>query len=117
MPPMIPSLITGNLWRDTATIIDLVFQWGLPMLVGIMALIGLVLVLMTRPDAFDAADRRPRGTWAAMLGASALFLLIPPLSWMMLGIPMIAGLVMTGVYWRAVRPQTRATRDTAQGGW
>ncbi|WP_448851687.1 DUF2516 family protein [Corynebacterium sp. 335C] len=115
---MFPTRVfTGNVWRDTVTGIDLFFQWGLPMVVGLLALAGVVMVLTTRPDAFDAADRKSRGTWAGLLGASAVFLLLPPLGWLMLGIPVIAGLVITGVYWMDVRPQIRDILGNAQGGW
>lgn len=101
--------------QATSLYLDVIFQTGIPMLIGIMALIGCVMVLMTRPDAFDAADRKPKGTWAAMLGISAVFLIIPPLSWLLFGIPMIVGCVLTGVYWLDVRPQIKDILSNAQG--
>ncbi|MBV7294523.1 DUF2516 family protein [Corynebacterium sp. TAE3-ERU12] len=91
------------------------FQIGLPFIVGIFALIGVILVLTTRPDAFDAADRRTRGVWAGLLGGSAVFLLVPLLSQLFLGIPMIAGMVITGIYWFDVRPQIKDLLANAQG--
>ena len=97
--------------------VDNIFWFGIPPIIGIGALVGLFLVLSTRPDAFDAADRKSRGTWAAMLGGSAFFLLLSPLGWMLFGIPIIAGAVITGVYWMDVRPQIRGILDNAQGGW
>ena len=65
----------------------------------------------------DAADRKSKGVWAAMLGGSAAFLAFPMIGWMMLGIPIIASLVITGIYWLDVRPQIRGILDNAQGGW
>ncbi|WP_295629474.1 DUF2516 family protein [uncultured Corynebacterium sp.] len=98
-------------------IIDVVFRIGLPMLIAIAAIAGLVLVLTTRADAFDAADRKSKGIWAGMLGGSAFFLGFPGIGWMMLGIPIIAGMVITGIYWMDVRPQIKGILDNAQGGW
>ncbi len=97
--------------------IDIIFRIGLPMLLAIAAIAGLIMVLTTRADAFDAADRKSKGVWAAMLGGSAAFLAFPMIGWMMLGIPIIASLVITGIYWLDVRPQIRGILDNAQGGW
>lgn len=97
--------------------IDVIFRFGIPPIIGVGAVIGFIMVLTTRPDAFDAADRKSRGTWAALLGGSAFFLLLSPAGWMLLGIPIIAGSVITGVYWLDVRPQIRGILDNAQGGW
>ena len=87
------------------------------MIVALASVAGLVIVLTTRADAFDAADRKSKGVWAAMLGGSAAFLAFPMIGWMMLGIPIIASLVITGIYWLDVRPQIRGILDNAQGGW
>ncbi|MDY0114001.1 MAG: DUF2516 family protein [Corynebacterium sp.] len=103
--------------RDIYQWVDIIFRIGLPMLLAIAAIAGLVMVLTTRADAFDAADRKSKGVWAAMLGGSAAFLAFPMIGWMMLGIPIIASLVITGIYWLDVRPQIRGILDNAQGGW
>ena len=103
--------------RDIYQWVDIIFRIGLPMLLAIAAIAGLVMVLTTRADAFDAADRKSKGVWAAMLGGSAMFLAFPWLGWMMLGIPIIAALVITGIYWLDVRPQIRGILENAQGGW
>lgn len=103
--------------RDIYQWVDIIFRIGLPMLLAIAAIAGLVMVLTTRADAFDAADRKSKGVWATMLGASAAFLAFPMIGWMMLGIPIIASLVITGIYWLDVRPQIRGILDNAQGGW
>lgn len=103
--------------RDIYQWVDTIFRIGLPMLLAIAAIAGLVMVLTTRADAFDAADRKSKGVWAAMLGGSAAFLAFPMIGWMMLGIPIIASLVITGIYWLDVRPQIRGILDNAQGGW
>ena len=68
-------------------------------------------------DAFDAADRKSRNVWAGLLVGSAIFLLLPWLGWAMLGIPMIAGLVITGIYWLDVRPQIKDIMSNAQGNY
>ena len=103
--------------RDIYQWVDIIFRIGLPMLLAIAAIAGLLMVLTTRADAFDAADRKSKGVWAAMLGGSAAFLAFPMIGWMMLGIPIIASLVITGIYWLDVRPQIRGILDNAQGGW
>lgn len=97
--------------------IEIIFRIGLPMLVAVAAIIGLIMVLTTRADAFDAADRKSKGVWAGLLGGSAAFLAFPMIGWMMLGIPIIAGMVITGIYWLDVRPQIRGILDNAQGSW
>ena len=97
--------------------IEIAFRIVIPMIVALASVAGLVIVLTTRADAFDAADRTSKGVWAAMLGGSAMFLAFPWLGWMMLGIPIIAALVITGIYWLDVRPQIRGILDNAQGGW
>lgn len=97
--------------------IDFLFRIGVPVLVGVMALVGLVLVLTTRADAFDAADRKSKGAWAGLLAGSAVFLIFPMLGWAMLGIPVIAGCVITGVYWLDVRPQIKDLLANAQGNY
>lgn len=97
--------------------IEIIFRIGLPVLVAVAAIIGLIMVLTTRADAFDAADRKSKGVWAGLLGGSAVFLAFPMIGWMMLGIPIIAAMVITGIYWLDVRPQIRGILDNAQGGW
>lgn len=97
--------------------IETVFQLWLPMALSLFALVGFFLVLRTRPDAFDAADRKSKGVWAGLLFGSAIFLFFPVIGWLLLGIPIIAGLVITGIYWMDVRPQIRDILDNAQGSW
>lgn len=110
----LPSFSSAPLAAISAYL-DIAFQYAFPFLVGIMALVGAVMVITTRPDAFDAADRKSRNVWAGMLVGSAIFLLLPGLGWMMLGIPLIAGMVITGVYWLDVRPQIKDILGNAQG--
>ena len=97
--------------------IDLIFRLAIPVGVGVLALVGAVLVLSTRPDAFDVADRKSRNVWAGLLFGSAFFLLLPQIGWIFFGIPIIAGFVITGVYWLDVRPQIRDLLDNAQGNY
>lgn len=73
-------------------------------LTGVAGLVGAVLVLMTREDAFRAGDRQPKAVWAALLLVSAIVLLLPIpglnfLTWV--------GAVVIGIYWFDVRPQLR----------
>ena len=79
-----------------------VFQNNLFRALAIAAIVGLIMVVMTREDAFPAGDRQPKMIWAAILGGSAfaMFLPLPILSWV--------GAVATGVYWFDVRPQLRS---------
>ena len=78
-----------------------VFQNNLFRALAIAAIVGLIMVVMTREDAFPAGDRQPKMIWAAILGGSAfaMILPLPILSWV--------GAVATGVYWFDVRPQLR----------
>ena len=79
-----------------------VFQNNLLRALAIAAIVGLIMVVMTREDAFPAGDRQPKMIWAAILGGSAfaMILPLPILSWV--------GAVATGVYWFDVRPQLRS---------
>ena len=114
--PSLPSLADSPLMA-ISVYVDVLFQFAIPFVIGILALIGAVLVITTRADAFDAADRKSRIVWAGMLVGSAIFLLLPWLGWAMLGIPLIAGLVITGIYWLDVRPQIKDILSNAQGGY
>ena len=79
-----------------------VFQNNLFRALAIAAIVGLIMVVMTREDAFPAGVRQPKMIWAAILGGSAfaMILPLPILSWV--------GAVATGVYWFDVRPQLRS---------
>ena len=79
-----------------------VFQNNLFRALAIAAIVGLIMVVMTREDAFPAGDHQPKMIWAAILGESAFAMLLPLpiLSWV--------GAVATGVYWFDVRPQLRS---------
>lgn len=79
-----------------------VFQNNLFRALAIAAIVGLIMVVMTREDAFPAGDRQPKMIWTAILGGSAfaMILPLPILSWV--------GAVATGVYWFDVRPQLRS---------
>ena len=79
-----------------------VFQNNLFRALAIAAIVGLIMVVMTREDAFPAGDRQPKMIWAAILGGSAfaMILPLPILSWV--------GAVATGVYWFDVRTQLRS---------
>lgn len=116
MFPSLPSFTDSPLIA-ISVYTDILFQFVLPFIIGIMALIGAILVITTRADAFDAADRKSRNIWAGMLVGSAIFLLLPWIGWAMLGIPLIAGLVITGIYWLDVRPQIKDILANAQGGY
>ncbi len=81
--------------------------------VGIFGLIGAVLALTTREDAFLAGDRHPKAVWTAMLFMSAIVLLIPLpglsiFSWI--------GAVIVGLYWFDVRPQLKNIIN-GNSGW
>lgn len=78
------------------------FEANLFRVLAIAAIVGLIMVLMTRDDAFPAGDRQPKMIWAAIMGGSAVAMIfpLPILSWV--------GAVATGVYWFDVRPQLRS---------
>lgn len=79
-----------------------VFQNNLFRALAIAAIVGLIMVVMTREDAFPAGDRQPKMIWAAILGGSAFAMILP------LPILCWVGAVATGVYWFDVRPQLRS---------
>lgn len=116
MFPALPSFSAGPLQAISAYL-DILFQFAIPFVIGIFALVGAIMVITTRADAFDAADRKSRNVWAGLLVGSAIFLLLPWLGWALLGIPMIAGLVITGIYWLDVRPQIKDIMSNAQGNY
>lgn len=76
--------------------------WATYWLVGVCGVVGAVLALMTREDAFRAGDRMTKMSWVALLAASSA-VLIMPISTMLTWI----GAVVIGVYWFDVRPQLR----------
>lgn len=78
------------------------FEANLFRVLAIAAIVGLVMVFMTRDDAFPAGDRHPKMIWAAILGGSAFAMIfpLPILSWV--------GAVATGIYWFDVRPHLRS---------
>ncbi len=89
--------------------LEAVLYWG----VGIAGIVGLIMVAMTRPDAFPAADRQGKGTWLALMAGASVACLIG-VSFPMLA---IAGVVIVGLYWWDLRPQLRDLLGGAQGGW
>ena len=78
-------------------------------------LFAFVNCLVQRPDAFPAIGTFPKGLWLAMIGGSALFVLLGlssafgPLAGMLAIIPIVIALV----YLLDVRP---ALRDAVDGG-
>ncbi|MDY3127273.1 MAG: DUF2516 family protein [Corynebacterium sp.] len=85
------------------------FEHYLLIAVAAAAVVGVVLVCITREDAFRAGDRQPKYIWAAILAASALAMMVhfPFLAWI--------GAVATGVYWFDVRPQLRDIQNGNYG--
>ncbi|MCI6206408.1 MAG: DUF2516 family protein [Corynebacterium glucuronolyticum] len=70
--------------------------------IALAGIIGLVQCLITREDAFPAADRKSKMTWVAILAGSTLaqFLYqIPLIGWI--------GMVAIGIYWFDVRPSIK----------
>ena len=88
--------------------------YGLYAAVGIAGLVGFVLILMTRADAFEVGDRQPKAVWAALVGVSAFVLLIP-----MPGLSIFTwvGAVIVGLYWFDVRPQLKDIIGGATNAW
>ncbi|QPK79383.1 DUF2516 family protein [Corynebacterium lizhenjunii] len=73
---------------------------GLYWAIALAGLVGAGLAATTRPDAFEAADRKPKWVWVALLVGSAAVLSLPGFtlfSWV--------GAVIIGIYWFDVRPQ------------
>lgn len=91
---MTPLGILFNL----VTYIELVLY----LLVAIAAAAGAITAVMTRDDAFDAAGRKPKMVWFALLMGSAMVLFVS-LTLPLPILPWVAA-VITGVYWFDVRP-------------
>ncbi|MDO4909543.1 MAG: DUF2516 family protein [Corynebacterium sp.] len=84
------------------------FLFALSGLLFLSAAVGFVQVLVTRPDAFTAADRRPKEQWAAILGIIAIILGLQ--LWQRtvgFGIVSLICSVVLGVYYFDVRPQIK----------
>lgn len=70
--------------------------------VALAGVVGIVQCLMTREDAFPAADRKPKMTWVAILAAATLaqfLFFVPFVGWI--------GMVVIGIYWCDVRPSIK----------
>lgn len=85
-------------------IIGVVFSTMLKLIylsIAVAGVIGAIMAVTTREDAFTAADRYPKFAWVGMLLASsaAIVTYMPFLSWV--------GVVLVGVYWFDVRPQIK----------
>ncbi|WP_246847011.1 MULTISPECIES: DUF2516 family protein [unclassified Corynebacterium] len=70
-------------------------------ILALTGVVGAVLALLTRDDAFDAADRQSKWIWAGMLMIAAALVVyqLPFLTWI--------GIVIIGLYWFDVRPQIK----------
>ncbi|MCF4005798.1 DUF2516 family protein [Corynebacterium uropygiale] len=84
-------------------------------LVAVAGVVGGVLALMTREDAFPAGDRMPKLAWVAMLFGSAVVIVLDVLSRGSIPILPWIGIVIIGVYWFDVRPQLRSLIDGTYG--
>lgn len=74
--------------------------------VAVAGVFGLVEVLRTRADAFEAINRQTRNTWAMILGACVVLVLLRvPFIWFF-------AIVGVGVYFFDVRP---AIKDILSG--
>ncbi|MCZ9309547.1 DUF2516 family protein [Corynebacterium uberis] len=82
------------------------------LLAAVAALVGALLIATTRADAFDAADRKSKWTWAGMLLAAAVACVFYPMTTLLAWV----GIVVTGLYWFDVRPQI-ARLLGGQSGW
>ncbi len=94
-------------------IFDLI-NWAyflLYIVIGMAGLVGAVLALLTRDDAFQAADRQPKAVWVALLFVSAIVLIIPSPA---LSMFTWVGAVIVGLYWFDVRPQIK---NILNGHW
>ncbi|MCS4535617.1 DUF2516 family protein [Corynebacterium sp. HS2168-gen11] len=72
--------------------------------ITIAGLVGAVLVMLTRDDAFEVAARKPKMTWAAILVGSAFAVGLQVLGLRLPFLPWI-GMIVIGLYWFDVRPQ------------
>lgn len=95
MTPTLANLSTITIIMSIPTMLSALFFFA----VAIAGFAGVYFALSTRADAFDAADRQNKNTWALILGGSALVCLLhlPFIMWF--------GAVAIGVYWLDVKPQ------------
>lgn len=97
-------LILSGLWY-----LEKALYWGS----AVAGLVGIVLLLGTRPDAFPAADRQSKFTWLALLAGGTFACMIGP----QFAFISIAGVVIVGLYWWDLRPQLRDLLGGQRGGW
>ena len=79
-------------------------QFGLTLLLAVLALVGAVIAATTRPDAYDVADRMSKWAWTGIL--VGLGVTMPLLGQLSMMLPII-GAVFIGLWWIDVRPQIR----------
>ncbi|MBN9643816.1 DUF2516 family protein [Corynebacterium mendelii] len=77
----------------------------IPYIFAVAGAIGAAQIAATREDAFEAANRKPKWFWFAMVAGSSLA--------MVLGVWLIniIALVILGVYFFDVRPQIKSILD------
>ncbi|WCZ37420.1 hypothetical protein CHEID_09470 [Corynebacterium heidelbergense] len=93
----------------------LLFDRGLSLAIFLLAVVGLVLVLTTREDAFRACDRQKQ-TWSLLLvGASLAAGLAFYASGSM--ILWVIAAVIVGVYWQDTRPAIKDVLANEGGIW
>ena len=68
MTPTLANLSTVTIIMSIPTMLSALFFFA----VAIAGFAGVYFALSTRADAFDAADRQNKNTWALILGGSAL---------------------------------------------
>ncbi len=78
-------------------------HWGLFAAVGIAGIVGAIVALTMREDAFQAGDRQSKLVWVAMLAGSAFVAFAYPL----LTFLSFIGAVVIGIFWFDVRPQLK----------
>lgn len=74
---------------------------GFNIAILVAGVVGIVMVLLTRSDAFDAGDRQSKFVWVGILAAASLVQLIPVMLLSFIGV------VAIGVYWFDVYPQLK----------
>lgn len=79
-----------------------IFEMVVFAIIALCGVIGALLAVTTRDDAYEAGNRQSKWIWVAILVGSAFVVItrVPFLSW--------AGIVAIGVYWFDVRPHLKS---------
>lgn len=95
-----------------------IFLWAINALLALASVVAVVQILSTRADAFDAADRRPRNTWAGIMGVVAFIMVAKALLGSTgFGLLSLVSCIILGIYFFDVRPSIKDVLTGQNNYW